>query len=98
MLSMLVSAKTHSSVFAVTIPFILLFIPEFLRGISALSGILGLFPDQLLQICMAVQLFNIYQIGDKVMGAVPVILMAYLLLTCILFPVLYQVYRKYEPH
>ena len=96
MLSMLVSAKTHSTVFAVTIPFILLFIPGFLSEISVLSKILGLLPDQLLQICMAVRLFNTYQIGDKVAGAVPVILTVYSLLSCSLFPVLYQVYRKYE--
>ena len=96
MLSMLVSAKTRSAIFAVTIPFILLFIPGFLSGISALSKILGLLPDQLLQMCVAVRLFNTYQIGNKVIGAVPIILTVYLLLSCILFPVLYQVYRKYE--
>ena len=48
--SMLVTAKTRSTVLAVTIPFILLFIPSFLNGISILSNVLGLLPDQLLQI------------------------------------------------
>lgn len=94
--SMFVSAKTRSSVLAVTIPFILLFIPSFLSGISVLSEVLGLLPDQLLQICNAVQFFNTYRIGNKVVGAVPIILVTYLFLYCMLIPVLYREYKKTE--
>lgn len=95
-LSMLASAKTRSKALAVTIPFILLFIPSFLSGISVLSEVLGLLPDQLLQICTAIKTFNLYQIGDKIVGSVPIILTLYFILFCILLPVLYQVYRKTE--
>lgn len=95
-LSMLVSAKTRSKALAVTIPFILLFIPSFLSGISVLSEILGLLPNQLLQVSIAIQTFNLYQIGTKVIGAVPLILIIYSILFCILLPVQYQVYRKTE--
>lgn len=95
-LSMLASAKTRSKALAVTIPFILLFIPSFLSGISVLSEVLGLLPDQLLQVCTAIKTFNLYQIGDKIVGSVPIILTLYLILFCILLPVLYQVYRKTE--
>lgn len=96
--SMFVSAKTRSSVLAVTIPFIVLFIPSFLSGTSVfvLSKVLGLFPDQLLQMRTTVQLFNTYQIGNKVVGAVPIILVAYLFLYCMLVPVLYRGYKKTE--
>lgn len=93
---MLASAKTRSKALAVTIPFILLFIPSFLSGISVLSEVLGLLPDQLLQICTAIKTFNLYQIGGKIIGAVPIILTLYFILFCILLPVLYQVYRKIE--
>ena len=93
---MLVSARTRSTVMAVTIPFILLFLPSFLSGISALSEILGLLPDQLLQLNIAVNYFNLYQIGGKVMGAIPIIMVLYLILLCVLFPELYHVYRKTE--
>ncbi len=93
-LSMFVSAKTSSKAFAVTIPFILLFIPSFLSGISVLSEALGLLPDQLLQIGAAVKTFNLYQISGKVIGSVPIILTIYFILFLILLPVLYQVYRK----
>lgn len=94
--SMFVSAKSRSSVLAVTIPFILIFIPSFLSGISALSEVLGLLPDQLLQMCKTVQLFNTYQIGNKVVGAVPIIVITYLFLYCILVPGLYRVYKNIE--
>lgn len=95
-LSMLVSAKTRSTVLAVTIPFILLFIPSFLSGISVLSKVLGLLPDQLLQISEAVNYFNLYQMGGKVVGAIPIIMILYFVLYCVLLPVLYQMYRKAE--
>ena len=50
-LSMLVSAKTRSTVVAVLVPFILIFIPSFLANINspAVARLLGLLPDQLLQ-------------------------------------------------
>ena len=93
---MFVSAITRSSVLAVTIPFILIFIPSFLSGISVLSEVLALLPDRLLQMCETVQLLSTYQIGNKVVGAVPIILAAYLFLYCVLLPVLYRGYRKTE--
>ena len=95
-LSMFVSAITRSSVLAVTIPFILIFIPSFLSGISVLSEVLALLPDRLLQMCETVQLLSTYQIGNKVVGAVPIILVTYLFLYCVLVPVLYRGYRKTE--
>lgn len=95
-LSMLVSAKTHSTTLAVTVPFILLFIPSFFSGISVLSKGLGLLPDQLLQVSQAVNLFNLYKICGKVVGAIPIIMILYLVLYCILLPMLYGVYQKAE--
>ena len=95
-LSMCASAKTHSKALAVTIAFILLFIPSFLSGLSILSEILGLLPDQLLQIPMAIKTFNLYQFGNKVVGAVPIIMIVYTVLFLFLLPVLYNVYRKTE--
>lgn len=95
-LSMLASAKTHSKALAVTIPFILLFIPSFLSGISVLSEVLGLLPDQLLQVCNAIKTFNLYQTGTKVVGAVPIILAIYFILFLVLLPVIYHVYRRTE--
>jgi len=95
-LSMFASAKTHSKALAVTIPFILLFIPSFLSGLSVLSDVLGILPDQLLQIPMAIKTFNLYQFGENVVGAVPIILIVYTVLFLLLLPILYHVYRRTE--
>lgn len=98
LLVMLVSAKARSAVLAVTIPFFLLFLPNFLTmvPVSLIGRICGLLPDQLLQMNMAVCYYNLYQIGGKVIGAVPILLVSYLALTVLLGPVIYQVYRKAE--
>lgn len=85
-----------TTVLAVTIPFVLLFIQSFLGGFSVLSDVLGLLPDQLLQINMAIKTFTLYEIGGKVIGSVPIILTIYSVLFLIILPVLYQVYRKTE--
>lgn len=97
-LVMLVSAAVKSSLLAVTVPFILIFLPSFLSGISSplLNKILGLLPDQLLQMSMAVKYFNLYELFGKVVGAVPVLLGGYLVLTAVMFPVIYVSYRKHQ--
>ena len=93
-LAMLVSAKTRSAVFAVTVPFIVLFVPSFLSSVNALSEILGLLPDQLLQISYAS--INLYEAGGKVTGAVPILFVLYLSLYAVMLPGTYRVYRKAE--
>lgn len=95
-ISMLISAKTKSTVLSVTIPFVLVFLPSFLSGFSVLTEILGLLPDQLLQINVAVKYFNLYQFGDKVIGAVPIIMILYSVLYVVVLPILYRVYQKAE--
>ncbi len=95
-LSMLVSAKTKSAVIAVMVPVVLIFIPSFIGNINSplINKILGLLPDQLLQAGVALDYFNLYTVGGHVIGAVPVILVLYAVLTVVLMPVLYQEYRR----
>lgn len=98
LLTMLVSAKTRSATLAVMIPFLLIFLPNFLMNIpdSTINKICGVLPDQLLQMNMAAGYYNLYQIGDLMVGEVPILLTVYLALTVILCPVIYQTYRKAE--
>lgn len=96
LLAMLISAKTRSSVFAVTIPFILLLMPSFLSNFPTLSSICGILPDQLLQISSSINLFNLYQIGGLVIGAVPIVFVVYSLGYLLMLPLLYRIYRKSE--
>lgn len=95
-LSMLVSAKTKSSVLGVMVPVVLIFIPSFLANINsaAVSKILSLLPDQLLQIEAALNYFSLYTIGGKVVGAVPIVLIVYMALVVVMMPVIYWEYRR----
>ncbi|HBA68289.1 MAG TPA: ABC transporter permease, partial [Lachnospiraceae bacterium] len=97
-LSMLVSAKTKSSVLAVMVPVILIFIPSFISNINspAINKIIGLLPDQLLQTGNALDYFNLYSIGGVIVGEVPVIIILYAVLTIAILPVLYHTYRHLQ--
>ncbi len=95
-LVMFLSARTHSMVLPVTVPFILLFLPSFLSNLPVLSEVLGLWPDQLLQMGQTVCMFHLYQVGNKVVGAVPIIMILYPVLTCVLLPLLYRIYSRTE--
>lgn len=97
-LCMLVSAKTNSSVVAVTVPFVFIFLPSFLSGtnIALLDKTLGLLPDQLLQMNQVIKYFNVYQIDSKVFCAAPVLIILYSILTMLAIPMVYRVYRKKE--
>ncbi|MDE5931141.1 MAG: ABC transporter permease [Lachnospiraceae bacterium] len=95
-LTMLVSARTKSSVVAVTIPFILLFLPSFIGGGSweMVDKILGILPDRLLDINVTLSQFSLYQIGGKVMGSLHILPVLYGTLALLLIPTTYQVYRR----
>ena len=93
-LAMLVSAKTHSTVFAITIPFILTCIPPFVGRLETFARIMNLFPDQLLSINKNLEDFSLYHIGGNIWGGVTVIIPLYLILFCLVFPILFIVYRR----
>lgn len=92
--SMLVSAKTHSTVVAIIVPFILLCVFPFLSRIITLPQICSLFPDQLLEIFVILKNSGLYEIGGKVMGTIFVIIPAYLVPCIVLQPILYSVYKR----
>ena len=96
LLAMLTSAKTRSTVIAVTVPFILSCVPMFLGRIPFLSRITSLFPDMLLKMNQYLDQFLLVNIGGKVMGAFTAILPLYLILAVLMIPVLYLVYKKAE--
>ena len=95
-LVMFISAIGKSAVIAVMTPVILIFLPSFVGNIesSITDKILGLLPDQLLQVNRALQYFNLYEMGGKVIAALPILLVLYGVLTIVLIPLVYQVYRK----
>ncbi len=96
LLTMLVSARTKSAFFAVTVPFILLFLPAFINGgSSALIGkIMGILPDRLPDINRSLSMFYLYEIGGSVFGMISVLLPLYTVLSLLLFPLIYEICRK----
>lgn len=95
-LSMWVSAKTRSSVVAVTIPFIVIMLPGMLRGSSILwlNKLIALLPDQLMQVCNVIQNLDTYDLGFTVIKRVPILFAVYSILTILLVPFLYIAYRR----
>ncbi len=95
-LTMLVSAKTRSTVIAVIVPFALIFLPSFIGGMEGpvISKVLGVLPDRLLQVSNALSYFELYRFGGKIVGAVPVLLIMYGILAIILLPMIYYEYSR----
>ena len=96
LLTMWISAKTRSAVFAVTVPFILVFLPAILDnlGLSWVDRILCLLPDQLIMLGGRFQDFNLVSIGNREFGSIPFDAVLYSLLTALLIPVCYQEFRR----
>lgn len=96
LLTMLVSATSKSAVLAVLTPFVMIFIPSFLGSIESpvINKILGLLPDRLLQVNTALGYFDLYTFGKYVLGAIPILFVLYSMLTILLFPIIYQTYKK----
>lgn len=95
-LAMLVSALTRSTPTAIIVPFIVLCALPFLSRILPLPEICSFFPDQLLEIYLAIKDPGLVQIGGKVVTIAAVIIPVYAGICLILQPVLYKVYKKAE--
>lgn len=64
--------------------------------IPFVDKILGLLPDQLLQVELVISHFSLYSLGGKIIGALPVLLVLYSVLCAGLLPVVYRIYRRKE--
>lgn len=98
LLAMIVSALTRSQVVAVIVPYVLVLAANFAQSIlsswEVLPQILGLLPDQLLQVAQVLDDFNLYTLFGHVTGSVPLLFLLYSALSLALIPLLYRVYRK----
>lgn len=98
LLAMIVSALTRSQVVAVIVPYVLVLAANFANSIlsswEVLPQILGLLPDQLLQVAQVLDDFNLYTVFGHVTGSVPLLFLLYSALSLALIPLLYRVYRK----
>lgn len=95
-LTMLTSALSRSTATAVIVPFVVLCVFPFLSRIITLPGFCSFFPDQLLNIYNDLKESALVEIGGKVMTTAAVIIPVYAIISLILQPVLYHVYRRTE--
>lgn len=94
-LTMWISAKTQSAVFAVTTPFILVFLPSFLDGMPGWLGkISGLMPSHLLEAYQNLGSFRILTVSGNVLRMLDVCIVLYLALSILLVPLMYREYRR----
>ena len=93
-LTMLISAKTKSAAVAVSMPFIVIFIPVILQGtVDALSTFASLMPSTLLEFYQHLSTFDLVTVFGKVFRVADLCIPLYGLLTLILIPILYREYR-----
>lgn len=100
LLAMFVSARTRSTALAASVPLLLSFLPSFIENMNlqekVINQIMGLLPDQIVQINNIISYFNLYHIGGKIVGSIGILFVLYTTLSVLLCPVIYQVYRKLE--
>lgn len=98
-LAMSVSSITKSSVISAIIPFILTLRPIFIDSSSsvAFNKILGLFPDQLLQIPNIFKSkFLVYDVFSIFVNQVTILIIIYSILFIVFYNITYRVYKKVE--
>ncbi len=99
-LMMFVSAKSRSTVLGVLTPVLVIFLPNLVEnmgtGSALVNKVLSLLPDRLLQLNNAIGYFDLFRVGGKVTGALPVLLALYVILSLALPPAIYAEYRGKE--
>ena len=96
-LTMWISARTKSTVFAVTVPFVITFVPSFLEGMADwLDKILNLMPVNLLEFYQNLRTFDVVTLFGKVFRVLHICIPLYVLLAVALIPVMYREFRKKE--
>lgn len=91
---MWVSAATNSSVLAAIVPWILIFIPSFVRDVPFLDDVMALLPDRLLRVYESLRYFELFELFGKVINAIPLQFAIYIPVTLLLIPLIYQTYRN----
>lgn len=94
-LTKFISAKTKSSVIAVTTPFVIMFIPSFLHGMANwLDTVIAIVPVSLLKFYQHLGIFDLITIFENVFRVLDVCLPLYAVLTMVLVPVIYREFRR----
>lgn len=98
-LTMYVSALTNSTAFSAIVSFVIIFAPSILSSFSSnaiVAKLLGMFPDQLLNIHGVISLFLVYKIGNTFVSPVWILFVLYIFMIIIIQPITYGIFRSKE--
>ena len=94
-LVMWISARRKSAVFAVTVPFILIFLPSFLEGIADwLDTLLDMMPARLLECYFHLKNISVVTIFGKVYRTFDICILLYTIASLVLVPMMYRDFRR----
>lgn len=98
LLTMLVSAWTKSTALSASVPFMLIFLPNFFAGSShaLISKIVSISPDRLLDIAQGISTFALYSLGGKIVDSLTIIFPLYSILSFAACPLIYRIFCRKE--
>lgn len=94
--TMLVTAKTHTAIVAVCVPFFMFCVLLFIGGpLSNVTNIVYFTTDALVNVVRAMKTMHIFQIGNIVFRQIPFVMILYFVVSVILLPLIYRSYSRY---
>lgn len=93
-LTMLISAKTHSALVSLCIPLILFVVSPFIGRVLPFDNFFKITPDQLINIYNCIRIPLIYQFAGRVVMQIPMIMMLYSVIAIIIIPFIYLTFSK----
>lgn len=97
--TLFISALTTSAIFSSVISFIVILLPSIIMTLplsKAITSVIGILPDQLLNINNILGQFNVYCIGNYIVPPITIMLCLYFLLTIVLIPLTYWSFKIKE--
>lgn len=93
-LTMLVSAKTHSPLISLCVPMILFVVSPFIGRVLPFDGFFNITPDQLINVYNCIKIPLLYQFLGNVVMQIPMIIVMYSIIVIITIPFIYSTYSK----
>ena len=94
-ITMLVSAKTHSLVLAMCFPLSLFILSPFIGRVLPFKKFFNITPDQLINVYNCIKLPLLYQFGETVVMQIPMLMTMYSIIAIMIMPFIYRSFNKY---
>ncbi len=94
--AMLVSAKSHSAILAMCVPFLLFIVSPFIGRVLPFKEFFNITPDQLVNVYNCIRLQLVYQFGETAVMQIPMLIVLYSCVAVILIPCTYRIFSRYS--